>query len=98
MDDSAPIPQTHQQSATFEQTVIDIVQQYMKGDAFSHRKVADMPTDSLSVVNRKFVTQNGTTTNRPTSSIIGLQFYDTTLQKPVYWSGTTWKDSQGSIV
>lgn len=98
MDDNQPTPQTHQQGPDFSQTVISIVQQYLKSSAFSDRKLTDTPTDALSVVNRKFVTQNGSTTQRPTSPTLAQQFWDSSLQKPVYWSGTNWKDSQGNIV
>lgn len=98
MDETQPTPQTHQQGPDFSQTVISIVKQYLQSGAFTDRKLTDTPTDSLSVVNRKFVTQNGSTLGRPKSSITGLQYYDTDLQKPVYWSGTTWKDSQGNVV
>lgn len=93
-----PTPQTHQSDTDFTQKVMQIIQQYSKGGGFTDRKLADTPTDALSVVNRKFVTQNGKTAARPVSSITGLQYYDTDLQKPVYWSGTTWKDSQGTVV
>lgn len=92
--------QFHKQQADpqFEQNVIKIIKQYLAGSAFTDRQVTDTPTEALSIVNRKFVTQNGTTANRPTSSITGLQYYDTTLNKPVYWSGTTWRDAAGTIV
>ena len=40
-----------------------------------------------------------TTTKRPTAGlVVGLCVYDTTLGKPVWWSGTQWKDSQGTVV
>lgn len=100
MDDTQPTPQTHQQGPDFNQTVITIVRQYMQGGAFTDRKLTDTPTDALSVVNRKFVTQNGST--RPASSIVGLQFFDTTLAsgrgKPIYWNGTGWVDATGTFV
>jgi hypothetical protein len=32
---------------------------YTRGATFTDRKITDTPTDSLSVVNRKFVTNNG---------------------------------------
>lgn len=98
MEDSIPTPQTHQQGTDFNQAVIQIVQQYLKQSAFSDRKLTDTPTDGLQVVNRNYVTQNGSTANRPTSSITGLSYYDTSIGKPVWWSGTTWKDSQGNVV
>lgn len=46
-----------------------------------------------------FVTQRrGAYTERPTtlsSDDIGFQYYDITLQKPIYWNGNGWKDSLG---
>lgn len=46
-----------------------------------------------------FVTQRkGAYTERPTtlsSNDIGFQYYDTTVQKPIYWDGSKWKDSLG---
>ncbi|MCP5012181.1 MAG: hypothetical protein GY942_19560 [Aestuariibacter sp.] len=43
-----------------------------------------------------------TTANRPTYvnslSNIGLSCFDTTLQKPIWWSGTSWKDATGAVV
>lgn len=102
MDDNQPTPQTHQQGPDFNQTVISIVKQYMQSGAFTDRKLTDTPTDSLSMVNRKFVTQNGTSLQRPTSSIIGLQYFDMTLAgghgKPIYWNGTGWVDATGTFV
>ena|ERR1700690_3455510 len=82
-----------------EQKVIQIVQQYLKGSAFQDRKLTDTPTDALSVVNRKFVTQNGTTAQRPISSVVGLQFFDTTLGYPIYKNiNTNWVNSVGSVL
>ena len=46
--------------------------------------------------------QSGTTAERPTTLLwIGRQFYDTTLNKPVYVSAvrpTVWRDAAGAIV
>jgi len=43
-----------------------------------------------------------TTANRPVYSInskyIGRSVYDTSLQKPVWWNGTVWKDAAGTTV
>jgi hypothetical protein len=72
------------------------IKNYMKTAAFTDRKLTDTPTDALSVVNRKFVTMNGTTAQRPLGSILGQRFFDTTINKPIYWKGTGWVDSQGS--
>lgn len=46
--------------------------------------------------------QSGTTANRPTTQVwIGRQYYDTTLNKPVYVSSVkpiVWRDAMGNIV
>lgn len=76
--------------------VSDEVRRQLKGGLFTARKLTDTPTDALSVVPRKFVTMNGATAGRPTSSIIGQRYFDTTLGYPVYWSGTTWVKSDGT--
>ena len=81
-----------------KEQVIAIIKEYLQSNAFSDRKLTDTPTDALQVVNRKYVTLNGTSSKRPTSSVIGQRFYDTTLQKPIYWSGTSFKDSAGNVV
>lgn len=73
-----------------------VVQNYMKTSAFTDRKLTDTPTDSLQVVNRRFVTLNGVTGSRPTSSILGQYYFDTTIGYPVYWNGSTWVDATGT--
>ena len=40
----------------------------------------------------------GDTTTRPTDVSIGFQYFDTTLNKPIWWTGTKWIDSAGSDV
>jgi len=40
----------------------------------------------------------GTTANRPTVSTVGFQYFDTTLQKPIWWGGSAWKDATGATV
>ena len=74
---------------------LKVVKTYSKS-GFTARKLTDMPTDALQVVSRKYVTQNGTTANRPTSSVLGTQYFDTTLGFPVYWSGSTWVRYDGT--
>lgn len=44
---------------------------------------------------------SGTTSERPSADLnmpVGLQYFDTTLIKPIYWTGTTWVDSAGTTV
>lgn len=76
---------------------IDIkMREYLKSSAFTDRKLTDMPTDALQVVSRKFVTLNGATSGRPTGSVLGQRYFDTSLGYPVYWSGTTWVKYDGT--
>lgn len=74
------------------------IKSHQKGTGFSDRKVTDTPTDSLQVVNRKYVTLNGATASRPTSSVLGQFYFDTTLGIPVWWNGTAFVDATGGVV
>lgn len=69
---------------------------YMSGQSFTQRKLTDLPTDALQVVNRKYVNLNGATAGRPTGSVLGQFYFDTTIGKPIWWSGSTWVDATGS--
>jgi len=85
-----------------DERVKKILEQKSKSLSFTEKKVTDTPTDSLQVVNRKYVTLNGTSANRPTSSVLGQQYFDTTLAsgrgKPVWWNGTGFVDATGTYV
>ena len=76
------------------------VPEILKSSAFTNRKLTDTPTDSLSVVNRKYVTNNGTLANRPASSVatIGQPYFATDTNIPMTWSATGWRNGVGSIV
>ena len=41
---------------------------------------------------------SGTRSQRPTVIQVGYQYFDTTLQKPVWYNGSGWVDSNGQIV
>jgi len=41
---------------------------------------------------------NDTTANRPTDIRIGLYHFDSTLNKPIWHNGTSWTDSDGTVV
>jgi hypothetical protein len=48
-----------------------------------------------------FVAQpiSGTTANRPAVQLhIGQTYYDTTLDRPIWWNGTVWKKADGTTV
>lgn len=105
-DSPKPTP-THQEGSStnapdFKNAIIQIIRDYNKSGGFSDRKLTDTPTDALAVVNRKYVTNNGPSSNRPTSSIIGQRYFDTTLAsgrgKPIYWNGNGFVDATGTFV
>lgn len=83
-----------------KRAILDIVQSYLKSSAFTDRKLTDTPTDALQIVNRKYVTNNGNTANRPTASVIGQPYLDMSLAagngKPVWFNGTGWIDAAGT--
>lgn len=41
---------------------------------------------------------SGSSTNRPATNVVGLQFFDTSLGHPIWWNGTAWADANGMIV
>ena len=43
-------------------------------------------------------TKNGNTSSRPTGIDVGCMYYDTTLNKPIWWNGTVWRDATGTTV
>ncbi len=58
-------------------------------------------TTAISFEDEKYYQEilRGSTANRPTQGLtVGLRYTDTTLQKPVYWMGSEWKDATGAIV
>jgi len=85
-----------------KEEVIKIIKEYLGSSAFTARKLTDTPTDNLQVVNRRYVTLNGTSANRPVASVIGQQYLDMTLAsgrgKPVWWNGIGFVDATGSYV
>lgn len=76
------------------------VREILGTGGFTNRKITDTPTDALQAVNRKYVTMNGASANRPTASVIGQQYFDTSLGngKPVWWNGTGFVDATGTYV
>lgn len=91
-------PQQPPQTSLSEEDVLKLVRDYMKSGAFSDKKITDTPTESLQVVNRRYVTLNGASASRPTSSVLGQHYFDTDLGKPIWWQGTAFVDATGSVV
>lgn len=81
-----------------DERVKKIVAEYLKGAAFTDRKLTDTPTDKNQVVPRGYVTANGTTANRPTASVVGQSYLDTQIGLPVWWNGTNYQDAAGNVV
>lgn len=79
-----------------EQDVKNIVLKVLASTGFTKRKITDTPTDTLQVTNRKYVTLNGVSANRPTASVVGQFYFDTTLNKPLWWNGTGFVDATGA--
>lgn len=83
-----------------EEIARDVIKQYNKSSAFSGRTLTDTPTDSFSVVNRRFVTLNGVVADRPKSSVatIGQPYFSTDTFIPMTYSAAGWRNGVGSIV
>ena len=83
-----------------DERIKKIIPEYLKGSAFTDRKLTDTPTDSLSVVPRKYVTNNGSVASRPVSSVavVGQFYLDTGLNQPMWKVTAGWVDGNSSIV
>jgi hypothetical protein len=42
--------------------------------------------------------QNGTTAQRSVGNYIGTKYFDISINKPIFWDGTNWRDAAGTIV
>ena len=83
-----------------ENDVKKIVQEEIKKFfSFTNRKLNDIPVGALEVVNRKYVNMYGSVAGRPTASVVGQQFFDTTLGYPIFRnSNNAWVSATGSVV
>lgn len=80
-----------------EDKIRDEIRDYFQSSGYLSRKLTSVPTDALEIVNRKYVTLNGTVANRPKSSVIGQRYFETSIGRPIYWNGSAWVDGAGSI-
>lgn len=39
--------------------------------------------------------KEGTTADRPVCGVVGFEYFDTTIGKPIWWNGTVWVDALG---
>ena len=51
--------------------------------------------DNVAAVKGTTETRNSMTLN---SSNVGFQYFDTTLNKPIWWNGSAWVDATGATV
>lgn len=83
-----------------ERQIMELLQKYLKSNAFTTKKITDTPTDALDVVPRKYANMNGTVANRPPSSVatVGQKYFATDTKIPMVYDTTGWVNGVGSIV
>lgn len=59
-------------------------------------KVINLNVDRIVLSGTQF--DSGTTSNRPTNVLVGFQYFDTTINKPIFWDGSKWIDATGATV
>ena len=59
-------------------------------------KVINLNVDRIVLSGTWFA--SGTTSNRPTNVLVGFQYFDTTINKPIFWDGYKWIDATGATV
>lgn len=59
-------------------------------------KVINLNVDRIVLSGTWF--DSGITSNRPTNVLVGFQYFDTTVNKPIFWDGTKWIDATGATV
>lgn len=82
-----------------DEQALKVVTSYFKQNGFIDRKLADTPTDDLMVTPRKYVNMFGSVASRPQNSVIGQQFFNTTVGYPIFRnSNNAWVSATGSVV
>jgi len=79
---------------------------------FSHKKVGERLINPKGSIGNTFFNLEDTTNKncnpvtpilsgsslqRPIVTIVGVEFFDITLGKPIYWNGTDWVDASGQV-
>lgn len=59
-------------------------------------KVINLNVDRIILSGTWF--DSGITSNRPTNVLVGFQYFDTTVNKPIFWCGSKWIDATGATV
>lgn len=65
----------------------------------SETYMSDKVTSVESVIKEQVLKpSSGTSSERPIEPLVGKMFYDTTLNKPIWFNGSVWKDAIGTEV
>lgn len=86
------------EETNLKQIIAEEVANQLKGQLFTARKLTDNPTDGLQVVPRQYVTRNATTALRPTTSVLGEFYFDTSHNRPTWWNGSFYQDASGNAI
>lgn len=62
------------------------------------QEYTDVSTGGKYIYDNGWKLKQGLTSDRPTSVSEGFAYYDTTISKPIYWTGTKWVDATGADV
>lgn len=74
----------------------DITEQNGTLQLANKTKVINLNVDRIVLSGTWF--DSGTTSNRPTNVLVGFQYFDTTINKPIFWDGSKWIDATGATV
>jgi len=55
-----------------------------------------IPTEDTDLITKGYVDANGDTGDRPSSPSTGQQYFDTTLNLPIWYNGSSWVDATGT--
>lgn len=83
-----------------ENLIIETLKSQDIASSFTKKRTVATPTDSYSIVNRRFVTLNGAVADRPRSSVatVGQPYFNTTTSTPMIFDGDNWRNGVGSVV
>lgn len=89
-----------QQKKEIQGMIQEAIKNQDTDSSFRERRTIDTPTDSYSIVNRRFVTLNGAVADRPRSSVatLGQHYYPTDTDIPMVYDGASWRNGVGSVV
>ena len=74
---------------------IDLLRDKVSDAAFD-KNFSILKNELIAFEDRMYAT--GSTAGRPDKPRVGQQYFDTTLNKPVFFSGTAWVDATGTEV